>query len=173
MHCFVFFCFFFSSKASYCTFYLSGLFYSLRSSCGWMSVYECARDHHWTCYRFWFSACCWFWLGSMYLFTVMTWRCLFVLFFFFFFNFLLCCLCILFSSQSTLISWFCFVWLLTMSWLNASKSYTNWTIKDILNSEKLPFLLFSVIKLKRASSEMRNVFFTAQNGCSSSDKALC
>lgn len=32
--------------------------------------------------------------------------------------------------------WFCFVWLLPMSWLNASKSYTNWTIKDILNSEK-------------------------------------
>lgn len=38
---------------------------------------------------------------------------------------------------------FCFVWLLTMSWLNASKSYTNWTIKDILNSDTDFFFFFA------------------------------
>lgn len=62
------------------------------------------------------------------------------IFFLFFFVFY-------FSSQSTLISWFCFVWLLTMSWLNASKSYTNWTIKEILNSGNWLFLHFSIIWL--------------------------
>lgn len=68
---------------------------------------------------------------TVYLFTVMTPRWLFVFFFFLFFFWVdLCCLCILF-----LISWFCFVQLLTMFWLNASKSYTNWTIKGIWNSK--------------------------------------
>lgn len=72
--------------------------------------------------------------------------------------FFVCCFCIFFSFLSALISWF-FVWLLTMSWLDASKSYTNWTIKENLNGEKLLVHLFCRVKLnKQANTEMRNLF---------------
>ena len=84
---------------------------------------------------------------------------LLIFYFFFLFEFFLCVAFVfLFFSRSTSTSWFRFVWLLTMSWLNASKSYTNWTIKDILNSDTLlfffPFLHDELFK--QTSSQMRN-----------------
>ena len=112
----------------------------------------------------------------MYLFTVMTWRCLIVLFllifsFFFLFEFFFVCVAFvfLFFSRSTSTSWFRFVWLLTMSWLNASKSYTNWTIKDILNSDTLLFLLFFIMN----SSNRQAHKWETQNSCLSSDATSC
>lgn len=35
-----------------------------------------------------------------------------------------------------------------MSWLNASKSYTNWTIKELLNGENV-FLSFLPVKVNQ------------------------
>lgn len=90
--------------------------------------------------------------------------------FFFLFEFFLCVAFVfLFFSRSTSTSWFRFVWLLTMSWLNTSKSYTNWTIKDILNSDTLLFLLFFIMN----SSNRRAHKWETQNSCLSSDTASC
>lgn len=66
-----------------------------------------------------------------------------------------CCLCFVFFPplKSMLISWFRFVWLLTMSWLNASKSYTNWTIKELLNGENV-FLSFLPVKVDQTQRNL-------------------
>lgn len=95
----------------------------------WMNVcvYVCVSvcDHHWKCYRFWFSACCWVWLGSMYLFTVMTWRCLIVLFFsFFFFE----CVCVAFL----------FYFLPSRHWLVGFVLYGCWPCLDLMLPNPIP-----------------------------------
>lgn len=97
------------------------------------------------------SACCWVETRTVRLFTVMTWRWLNCLLFLMY----VCCLCFVFFPplKSMLISWFRFVWLLTMSWLNASKSYTNWTIKELLNGENV-FLSFLPVKVDQTQRNL-------------------
>lgn len=91
---------FFFLNVSYCTFYLSGLFNSLCSSCERVSACVSVKPSL-NLLPVWFSAC-WVSLRSMYVFTVMTWCCLIV-----FFYFLCVAFGFFFSFQSTLISLFC------------------------------------------------------------------
>lgn len=97
----------------------------------------------WTCVCVWWPLKCRFLIFSMLfcstrtLFTVMTWRCLFVFFFFFLISdfVFLRCLCIWVLSVEFWLVGFVLYGCCPCLDLMLPKSYTNWTIKDILNSE--------------------------------------